>query len=146
MHAGALVIGEDPMDVINARIEANNGIGIDWGAIGGRYTGSLILRPGATSGRVYGDAIPDFEAALVRALSDRDWTTTVRPGRRRGGVDQARKGDIDFPRTFAAGGRTPLVVVDGVWHEQDWAGPVAFLHLYEDLMERLGAGRVPAAV
>jgi hypothetical protein len=89
MHSFVLVIGDDPVGKARqSRFMA------DWAAIGGRFTGMLPVNPGAPSARVYGDALPPFEAEIARMLVDRGWALG-RPGRsRRNGVDQARKRDV----------------------------------------------------
>ena len=74
MHVMTLVIGEvEPqMEVLKAQGWC------DWWAIGGRYTEALVLKPGA-SGKVYGDAVSEGEAAFTRLHANPD-TEVVRMG------------------------------------------------------------------
>jgi hypothetical protein len=99
MHHLVFVVGDDVEAQMNG-LMAQNEHGwawCDWWAIGGRFTGNLPLRPGAT-GKTFGDAAPPFEEWMAKMASEklgvvdqrgtRDMTGT--------GVDQARVGDIDM--------------------------------------------------
>jgi hypothetical protein len=111
VHFAILVIGKDPMALIDA--EASRGARLVWGAIGGRFSGRLILKPGATTGRVYSNAASDLEAG-VAMTGVKTWSASAPgPGK---GVDQARKGDVDWETTDIARYMRTLVI-DGVWHE-----------------------------
>jgi hypothetical protein len=98
MHHLVFVVGADveaQMDGLMKTIE-DGWAWCDWWAIGGRFTGNLPLRPGAT-GKMFGDAEPDFEKALRER--HRKWGLEVSRGTRDmtgDGVDQARVGDIDM--------------------------------------------------
>ena len=118
MHYCTLVLGPDPEGQLQPY--AGPGQRVDWFAIGGRYTGNLILKQGATSGRVYGDAMPEFEVHLAMMPRPDDTAIGARGlhGTQHGpGVDQARHGDVDWPVTPVA---SPAILVDhGQWHEPD---------------------------
>lgn len=136
MHYAVLVIGDNPLAQLDARRicdrscgecdEIRCQIGIDWAAIGGRYTGTLVLRPGAVSGTVYGDAVPDVEAALTAMGADRGLAVVrtvpgVEASPAVSGVDQALARDVDWEASsrYVA----PVhVVIDGVWHDPDDMG------------------------
>lgn len=115
MHTAVFVIGPDPVGRVRA---AALPLGTpDWVAIGGRYTGSLILRPGATTGVVYGDAIPDAEAWLARVIGE-GFQRGVNPQPRGQGVDQAQAGDI-----IGATSPPPYILdADGVIHHPGLTG------------------------
>ena len=134
MHSMIFVIGDDPIGQVTAtashkewkrtefeavahdRLGPN--IGIDWVAIGGRYSGFLIPQAGA-QGKVYGDAVPAVEAHLASYMPP--GAVFTRPGARgdRSGVDQIRASDVDWDATHdSAGGRWPAVLVaHGEWHD-----------------------------
>jgi hypothetical protein len=112
MHTATLVIGPD----VEAQMAPHTGEDgwCDWWGIGGRYTGRLILKPGA-EGKVFGDAVPLFEAMFSHAISEQLPTaTTSRCAAPGDGVDQARLRDIE--KINASLG---AVVVGGVLHEPD---------------------------
>jgi len=110
MHYCTLVLGPDPEGQV-ARY-SGDGRSVDWHAIGGRYTGNIILKAGATSGRVYGDAISSIEARMAT------WDPTMQRGTKQGpGVDQALARDVDWERASGEV-RSPALLVDhGEWHE-----------------------------
>jgi hypothetical protein len=114
MHYCTLVLGPDP----EAQLEKLAGDhGVDWFAIGGRYSGNLALRPGATSGRVYGDALPGAEAmfATMTQPADVEHGRGLHGTQHGPGVDQAVNGDVDWHRSPV---RSPAILVDhGRWHE-----------------------------
>lgn len=115
MHTAILVLGPDPID--RCLTTSFHGPMPDWAAIGGRYTGMLLAKPNATSARVYGDAVPDFEAAVVSMISKplgelylpahhhRPGASATRPG-----VDQVEIGELASPWT--APGIFPYAVLD----------------------------------
>src|SRR6266508_423865 len=110
MHYCTLVLGPDPEGQV-ARY-SGDGRSVDWHAIGGRYTGNIILKAGATSGRVYGDAISSIEARMAT------WDPTMQRGTKQDpGVDQALARDVEWERTSGEV-RSPALLVDhGEWHE-----------------------------
>jgi hypothetical protein len=122
MHIPVFVLGDgDP--AARAMAALRQTLDPDWAAIGGRYSGMLIPKAGATSGRVFGDAMPDFEAhmsahmsALGRALHPEhaEHIENIRMGYRgdRTGVDQVEIDDCDVDATFDAATTAPAVVVD----------------------------------
>jgi hypothetical protein len=94
MHCMVIVIGDDVEAQMNSLKVVDEGgwSWCDWWAIGGRYTGTLPLKNGAT-GKTFGGARPPFEEWLLKQM----------PGTRLGtrdctgdGVDQALAGDIDL--------------------------------------------------
>jgi hypothetical protein len=89
----------------------------DWAAIGGRFSGVLIPKPGAISGRVAGETLPSFEADLVTSLAAHEDLRISLPSIERGsGFDQLRKGEVDLPITLEQ--YTPnAVLIIGEWHE-----------------------------
>ena len=100
------MIGDVPPERLKRQIETPNGTS-DWAGIGGRYTGSLIPLPDATSGRIYGDTLPRHEAGLA-ALIGESGTAMTRPGAlQRSGVDQLTIRDLDFAAT-----ETPVYLID----------------------------------
>jgi hypothetical protein len=110
MHTAMLVIGDSPEQ--RARTAETMFGRPDWAAIGGRYTGSLIPIPGATTARVYGDALPNIEAAFHGWFADMDMDgvgfhrhTCGGPG-----VDQVRRRDLDVAATID--GFLPPIVLD----------------------------------
>lgn len=137
MHTALLVIGDDPIGqlvqgapddwnraestaTVKHGKKSDDWYGDDWYGIGGRYSGSLIPMPGATSGRVYGDAMPGLEAALAGYVPE--GATMSRPGLEpRDGVDQIRLGELDIVATLARFNAT-AVVVNGVTHTHDLTG------------------------
>ena len=87
----------------------------DWAGIGGRYTGSLIPVPGATSGVVYGDTLPVVDAGLA-ALAREAGGNMLRPRAvQRPGVDQLLVRDLDVEATA-----TPPQLLDA---EDNMHGP-----------------------
>ena len=92
MHRCALVIGDVEAQMTPHTSEWG---WCDWWAIGGRYTGRLVLKPGA-EGKVYGDAIPWFEVNLGHKLSDALPSTTV--SRPMGAWQWRRPGTVARPR------------------------------------------------
>ena len=117
MHFSVLVFGPDPEAQMDALRQAGH---FDWYGIGGRYTGTLILHPGATSGVVYGDTLPAFEARLVAMMAESGLNPNrgSTPAGRRPGVDQAALADIDLDATSEE--LFPVALVDrGVWTEAE---------------------------
>lgn len=105
MHFPVLVLGPDPVE--RCYSADFDGWTADWAAIGGRYTGQLIPRPGATSARVYGDALPSAEAHVAQ------FAPGARPHAAQGpGVDQLTLIDLDLDGTLS-GGWAMLLDVDG---------------------------------
>ncbi len=117
MHFAVIVFGPDPEGQMEALRPAGH---FDWYGIGGRYTGSLILRRGAASGVVYGDTLPTFEARLVAMMAESGFNPDrgTTPAGRHPGVDQAALADIDLDAT--AEQVFPVAMIDrGVWTEAD---------------------------
>lgn len=117
MHTAVLVIGDNPEQRAKG-IDTRLGT-TDWAGIGGRYTGLLMPRPGATTGRVYGDTLPSFEAAIAGHMPE--GITSHRPGADPGpGVDQLRGQDLDVATTID-GFIPPYVLdADGGLHGPDF--------------------------
>lgn len=131
MHTAMLVIGDDPIGQLisnspvpwtrttstatapDAFEDGEPWMGDDWYGVGGRYTGTLMPKPGATSGRVYGDAMPGIEAALVGQLSDAG-VAAQRLSRRSEGVDQIQLSDLDIAATLDRVAPTVVIVGDVV--------------------------------
>jgi hypothetical protein len=133
MHTALLVIGDDPIGQLiqkapshwtrtdstataahNSADEDDYWTGDDWYGIGGRYSGTLIPRPGATSGRVYGDTMPGIEAALAGRLSNAG-VVAQRMSHHGEGVDQIQLSDLDIVATVDRVAPT-AIVVGGVVH------------------------------
>jgi hypothetical protein len=129
MHACTLVIGDVESQM--APLTAEDGWCDSW-TIGGRYTGKLMLKPGA-EGKVFGDAMPPAEAMFAHALSEEfgSMLAIERPVRPPGdGVDQARLCDV-------VGLEVPplAVVVDSVAHEPNAEEQKAWFAECEDEVE-----------
>jgi hypothetical protein len=110
MHFNIYVIGPDPVERVG-RIETEYGAP-DWCGIGGRYTGSLIPVPGATSGIVFGDTLPAFEASVVTQLMQGWGVVLTRPAHQGAGVDQIARRDLDIEATIVT--MMPRYVLDAV--------------------------------
>lgn len=108
MHFNIHVIGADPVERITAAMqfyidEDPNPYGLDWAGIGGRYTGTLIPLPGATTGVVYGDTLPQTEAELARIASEAGGNLKRMGAQQGPGVDQIAIRDLDVEATTRAG-------------------------------------------
>jgi hypothetical protein len=147
MHSCALVITDDDVDAAMETADVR-GRGVDWWAIGGRYSGYLPLVPDATTGKVYGDAMPGFEATLA-ALAPPDagfargLQSLGRPSRPDDGVDQAARRDVDVERFVEL--VLPMIgmfVANGEAHWTDLAGAASEADVLAALMEAPGDARV----
>jgi hypothetical protein len=148
MHTCALVVTND--DDIDAAMETADvrGDGVDWWAIGGRYSGYLPLEPDATTGKVYGDAMPGFEASLAAfappdAGFSRGFQSLDRPSRPDDGVDQAARRDVDVERFVEL--VLPMIglcVADGEAHWTDLGGATSEADVLAALVEAPGDARV----
>ena len=135
MHTMIFVVGDDPigqltpdMDGIRwhrselaAEIEhADVPVSPDWVGIGGRYTGMLIPKPGAT-GKLVGWTMPAVDAWMENMVAESAPGATFQRGGARSdrrGVDQISAADVDWRATSAEADRMPrAVVVDGTWHD-----------------------------
>jgi hypothetical protein len=140
MHTAILIVGDDPLGQIAhsdpgdvwKRTETTatktisvdgEFLGTDWYGIGGRFTGALIPKPAATTGKVYGDAMPDVEARVLGALGERGVPASRSMGKGPG-VDQLRLHDLERIAELPA-----AVIIDGTRHgyELDPAETAALL-------------------
>jgi hypothetical protein len=92
MHRMVLVIGDDVDRQMNALMEEG---WVDWWAPGGRYTGTLPLKPEAT-GQTFGDAMRPFERALADMMRGTGVVVTRGSDTTGEGVDRALVGDVDL--------------------------------------------------
>jgi hypothetical protein len=148
MHTCALVVSDD--DGVDAAMETADvgGRGVDWWAIGGRYSGYLPLVPNATTGKVYGDAMPGFEATLAAVAPPdagfaRGFQSLGRPSRPDDGVDQAARRDVDVERFVER--VLPMVgmfVADGEAHWTDLGGTASEADVLAALVDAPGDARV----
>ncbi len=99
MHSCTLVIGDVKAQMAPLTGEDETGW-CDWWQIGGRFTGRLMLKPGA-AGKVYDARVSATVRRPMAGLGD--------------GVDQARSRDLEDIRAH----RFAVVVVGGVVHEPD---------------------------
>lgn len=116
MHSMIFVVGDNPLDQLD-QLAGNCRASIDWFGIGGRYSGTLILQPGA-EGKRYGDTLPAAEAHLAALMPE--GVSLGRSGARgdRPGVDQARACDVDWEATITGADRRPrAVVIDTTWRD-----------------------------
>jgi hypothetical protein len=117
MHASVFVIttdGSDAASLMRGR-ELPDGMGtVDWAAAGGRYSGCLWPKPGATSAKVFGDALPSFEAAVLGMIGESGTGVTAgRPGHQNlNGVDQLALRELHAAENMPGYLLTP----DGIIH------------------------------
>lgn len=96
MHVAVLVVHRP--DENAAQLVRDHVPGVDWAAIGGRFTGRLTPRPGATSAKVHGDAMPQWEADFATWHGDNPEGVALTRGTgcpHGSGVDQAALIDLD---------------------------------------------------
>jgi hypothetical protein len=120
MHSCVFVIttdGADPAGLMLGRHLGGWGP-VDWAAAGGRFSGLLQPKPGATTAKVFGDALPSFEADMIGMIADIDPEVSAeRAGRLvLGGVDQLALHELDAATVLPGYLLTP----DGEIHSDGW--------------------------
>jgi hypothetical protein len=119
-HFAPLVLGPDPQDrATGLDLPGEWGV-VESALIGGMYSGLLVPVSGATSARVYGDALPDGGAHMFAWLGQMvPYASVTRPGRRGRGVDQVQVGEPDIAVTLTRDPPLFLLDLDGLAH---WIG------------------------
>jgi hypothetical protein len=133
MHSAIIVIGENPVE--RATNLATPMGTTDWAGIGGRYSGHLAARPGATSPAVHGDTMPDVEAVLSARVLDGETQFRRLMPRRGPGYDQMRAGDLDVDASITP---TCLLDEDNTLHGPDLTPEQEALGMAISLYQRTG--------